>query len=138
MRVSTRGRYGLRLLVDLAENGNREPIALSLIAARQGLSEKYLQQVALLLTHSNILVSVKGSGGGYLLRENPERISVYEVLDVLEGGLTFSEPPTERDTPIRRCLQANFYGPLADHLYQVFSNMSLADLVKTRPFAYSI
>jgi Rrf2 family protein len=138
MRVSTRGRYGLRLLVDLAENGNREPIALSQIAARQGISEKYLQQVALMLTHANILVSVKGAGGGYLLRDKPEFISVYEVLGVLEGGLCFSEPLSDRDTAIRRCLQAHFYGPLDEHIKSVFSNMSLSDLASARPFAYTI
>ncbi|HRV24723.1 MAG TPA: Rrf2 family transcriptional regulator, partial [Sphaerochaeta sp.] len=71
MKISTRGRYGLRLLVDIAEQGAEAPIPLSTIAKRQNLSEKYLQQVALLLARGGILVSVKGSGGGYSLAKRP-------------------------------------------------------------------
>ena len=66
MKISTRGRYGLRLLVDIAEHAEDDPIALSVVAEPQKLSEKYLQQVALLLARGGFLNSVKGSGGGYV------------------------------------------------------------------------
>lgn len=79
MKISTRGRYGLRLLVDIAEHSNEGPIALTVVAKRQALSEKYLQQVALLLTRGGFLTSVKGSGGGYLLERSAEAIMIYDV-----------------------------------------------------------
>ena len=138
MKISTRGRYGLRLLVDLAENDCNRPVALSQVACRQGVSEKYLQQVALLLTHSGFLVSVKGSGGGYLLKASPSDILVYDVLDVLEGGITFSEPPADSDTAIRRCIHNHFYQLLDEHIAEVFKGMTLADIVRSDSFAYSI
>ena len=89
MKISTRGRYGLRLLVDIAEHANEGPIALTVVAKRQDLSEKYLQQVALLLTRGGFLTSVKGSGGGYMLGRSSEEIMIYDVLDLLEGNIAF-------------------------------------------------
>ncbi|AEV31012.1 rrf2 family protein, putative transcriptional regulator [Sphaerochaeta pleomorpha str. Grapes] len=138
MKISTRGRYGLRLLVDLAENDCNRPIALSQVACRQDLSEKYLQQVALLLTRAGFLISTKGSGGGYLLKNDPSEIVVYDVLSLLEGGLDFSEPPADADTAIRRCLHTHFYQPLDEHLAQIFKGMTLSDIVRSVPFSYSI
>jgi Rrf2 family protein len=128
----------MRLLVDLAENDLQHPTALSQVASRQNISEKYLQQVALLLTRAGILTSVKGSGGGYLLTNEPTKIQVYDVLDILEGGVSFSEPPKDEDTAIRRCLNTHFYQPMDTHLMEVFKGMSLADVVSSGSFSYSI
>ncbi len=77
--------------MDIAEHAEDDPIALSVVAKRQKLSEKYLQQVALLLARGGFLNSVKGSGGGYLLKEKPDQIMIYDVLDLLEGSITFEE-----------------------------------------------
>ncbi|WP_320130326.1 Rrf2 family transcriptional regulator [uncultured Sphaerochaeta sp.] len=138
MKISTRGRYGLRLLVDLAENHQDHPIALSQVAERQGVSEKYLQQVALMLTRNGVLVSVKGAGGGYLLKDNPSEILVYDVLDILEGGLSFDDPSFGTQTAIRRCLHSYFYQKLDLRIQQLFEGMTLADIVQQETFSYSI
>ncbi|MFA6682027.1 MAG: Rrf2 family transcriptional regulator [Sphaerochaeta sp.] len=138
MKVSTRGRYGLRLLVDLAEHTNDLPVALSQVAIRQCLSEKYLQQVALLLTRGGYLNSVKGAGGGYLLARKPEQILIYTVLDLLEGNITFVEMPQEEETAIQRCLRIHFFQKLDEKVLLTFDGVTLADVTKAEWFTYMI
>lgn len=137
MKISTRGRYGLRLLVDIAEHAEEDPIALSMVAKRQKLSEKYLQQVALLLTRGGFLTSVKGSGGGYLLKEKPERIMVYDVLDLLEGSIAFEEE-SEGENAIEQVLRLHFYRPLDEQVARSFSGLTLADVTQAQWFTYMI
>ena len=138
MKVSTRGRYGLRLLVDLAEHTSDLPVALSQVAIRQCLSEKYLQQVALLLTRGGYLNSVKGAGGGYLLARKPEQILIYTVLDLLEGNITFVEMPQEEETAIQRCLRIHFFQKLDEKVLLTFEGVTLADVTKAEWFTYMI
>ncbi len=137
MKISTRGRYGLRLLVDIAEHASDGPIALSTVAKRQKLSEKYLQQVALLLTRGGFLNSVKGSGGGYLLKDSPEQIKIYDVLDLLEGSIAFEE---ERDgeNAIERILRLHFYRPLDEQVERLFADLTLAEVTQAAWFTYMI
>lgn len=128
MKISTRGRYGLRLLVDLVEQNNSAPIPLSTVAQRQQLSEKYLQQVALLLTRGGVLISVKGSGGGYLLQRPAEEIMLYDVLDILEGSISFQEHDSENENPIERVIRKHFYRHLDAEIAKTFTNISLRDV----------
>jgi len=138
LKVSTRGRYGLRLLVDLAEHTSDLPVALSQVAARQGLSEKYLQQVALLLTRGGYLNSVKGAGGGYLLSRKPDQILIYEVFDLLEGNIAFVEMPQKEETAIQRCLRVHFFQKLDEKVLETFDGVTLADVTKAEWFTYII
>lgn len=137
MKISTRGRYGLRLLVDIAEHGESGPIALSVVAKRQNLSEKYLQQVALLLTRGGFLSSVKGSGGGYLLKEKSEEIKIYDVLDLLEGSITFEEE-VEGESAIEQVIRLHFYRPLDEQVARAFEGLTLADVTQAAWFTYVI
>jgi len=138
LKVSTRGRYGLRLLVDLAEHNSDLPVALSQVAHRQNLSEKYLQQVALLLTRGGYLNSVKGAGGGYLLSRSPDKILIYEVFDLLEGNITFAEMPQKEETAIQRCLRVHFFQKLDEKVLQTFEGVTLSDVTKAEWFTYMI
>lgn len=138
MKVSTRGRYGLRLLVDLTEHASDLPVALSQVAARQGLSEKYLQQVALLLTRGGYLTSVKGAGGGYLLSRSADQILIYEVFDLLEGNIAFAEIPQKEETAIQRCIRIHFFQKLDEKVKQTFEGVTLADVTKAEWFSYII
>ena len=88
MKVSTRGRYGLRALVDMTIHSNNAPVSLVQVANRQKISLNYLEQVFGTLRKAGIVVSVKGAGGGYKLARDAESITVKEVLEALEG--TFS------------------------------------------------
>lgn len=137
MKISTRGRYGLRLLVDIAEHAEDDPIALSVVAKRQKLSEKYLQQVALLLTRGGFLTSVKGSGGGYLLKEKPDQIMIYNVLDLLEGSITFEEE-SDGENAIEEVLRLHFYRPLDEQVKRTFAGLTLADVTHAAWFTYMI
>lgn len=87
MKISTKGRYALRMLIDLAENQGDGFVALKDIAERQSVSKKYLEQIAPLLTSAGILRTSKGYMGGYRLNREPSDITVADVLKVTEGGL---------------------------------------------------
>ena len=88
MMVSTKGRYALRVMIDLAEHDDGLYIPLKEIAARQDISEKYLESIVKLLTRNGDLVGVRGKGGGYRLTRAPEEYTVGGILRLTEGGLT--------------------------------------------------
>lgn len=87
MKLSTKGRYGLRALIDLACYSELEPVSISSIAERQNLSERYLEQLMSLLKKAGLVKSIRGAGGGYVLNREPTDISVGDVLRALEGKL---------------------------------------------------
>lgn len=88
MKISTKGRYGLRMMIDLAEKYSDRLIPLKDIAARQEISDKYLEQIINQLNKANLVKSVRGSQGGYKLSRHPKDITVGEILRVLEGSLS--------------------------------------------------
>lgn len=88
MRISTKGRYALRMLVDLAEHQEGGYVALKDIAKRQGISKKYLEQIVPVLNKSNILRTNRGFQGGYRLAVAPEKCTVGEVIRLTEGSLS--------------------------------------------------
>lgn len=87
MKISTKGRYGLRALIDLAKYSEIEPVSISSIATRQGISERYLEQLMTLLKKAGIIKSIRGAAGGYVLAKDMADISVGDVLRALEGSL---------------------------------------------------
>lgn len=87
MKISTKGRYGLRALIDLARYSEIEPVSISSIAARQKISERYLEQLMTLMKKAGLVKSIRGAGGGYVLDREMEEISVGDVLRSLEGNL---------------------------------------------------
>ena len=87
MKISTKGRYGLRALIDLAQYSEIEPVSISSIATRQGISERYLEQLMTLLKKAGLIKSIRGAGGGYVLAKEMSDISVGDVLRALEGNL---------------------------------------------------
>ena len=78
--ISTRGRYALRVMIDIAENGNGNYIRLDEIAMRQGISEKYLESILVILTRGNLLIGLRGKGGGYKLTKAPEKYTMKDIL----------------------------------------------------------
>lgn len=87
LKISTKGRYGLRALIDLAQYSEIEPVSISSIATRQGISERYLEQLMTLLKKAGLIKSIRGAGGGYVLAKDMNEISVGDVLRALEGSL---------------------------------------------------
>ena len=87
MKISTKGRYGLRALIDLAQYSEIEPVSINSISARQGISERYLEQLMTMLKKAGLVQSIRGAGGGYVLAKDMSEISVGDVLRALEGNL---------------------------------------------------
>lgn len=87
MKLSTKGRYGLRALVDLAQYSEEVPVSISSIAARQDISERYLEQLMSMLKKAGFVKSIRGAGGGYVLAKAAGDISVGDILRALEGSL---------------------------------------------------
>ena len=93
MKLSTKGRYGLRALIDLAMNSESEAVSISSIAARQNISESYLEQLVAKMKKAGLVKSLRGAGGGYRLAKAAEDISVGDILRTLEGNLDAVECP---------------------------------------------
>ena len=87
MKISTKGRYALRMMIDLAEHQNCGFIALKDIAERQNISKKYLEQIIPIFNKSDILKTTRGSQGGYMLSKSPDKYTVGEILRLTEGSL---------------------------------------------------
>lgn len=85
--ISTRGRYALRVMIDIAENANGRYIPLDEIAKRQDISEKYLESILVILTRGNLLRGLRGKGGGYKLTKAPREYTVGSILRLTEGSL---------------------------------------------------
>lgn len=87
MKLSTKGRYGLRAMVDLASYSENEPVSITSISDRQGISERYLEQLMAMLKKGSLVKSIRGAGGGYVLAKPAGEISVGDILRTLEGSL---------------------------------------------------
>lgn len=133
MQISTRGRYGLRAMVDLAIYSVNEYVALNNIAERQNISESYLEQLFSALKKGGIVKSIKGSQGGYALSDHPSQISVGDVLRILEGKLftvaESSENQTDNGT-IEYCLSVNVWEKINASICSVVDSITLEDLVE--------
>lgn len=88
MKLSTKGRYGLRAMIDIADYSETEAVSISNIAERQSISESYLEQLMAKLKKAQLINSIRGSQGGYILAKKAENISVGDILRALEGDLT--------------------------------------------------
>ena len=105
MMISTKGRYSLRFLLDLAEHKDEGYIPLKDIAARQGISKKYLEQLVTLLNRSDILRTTRGNQGGYMLAKEPDQFTVGQILRITEGGLA---PIACLEDEPNRCERSSF------------------------------
>ncbi|HCC34759.1 MAG TPA: Rrf2 family transcriptional regulator [Ruminococcaceae bacterium] len=105
MKVSTKGRYALRMLLDLAEHKDEGFVSLKEIAERQSISKQYLEQIVSLLNTSNILRANRGKQGGYMLVKAPSQITVGQVLRITEGSLA---PVACLDDEVNQCDRADF------------------------------
>jgi Rrf2 family protein len=97
VKVSTKGRYGLKALIDIANTSDNEPVSITSIAGRQGISERYLEQLMSKLKKAGIINSIRGASGGYILAKDSNDISVGDVLRALEGELKPVDCPSIDD-----------------------------------------
>lgn len=134
MRISTKGRYGLRAMIDLALNAEQGHVSLKSIADRQDISESYLEQLILNLKKSGLVTSIRGAQGGYMLGRHPKLISVGEILRALEGSLAPVEcldNPEESDCGRSNfCVQRVIWEKIQDSINKVVDSITLEDIVE--------
>ena len=132
MKVSTRGRYALRLMLDLAVYNTGEPISLKDVARRQQISEKYLEQIISLLNKAGFVRSVRGAQGGYMLKRDPAEYTVGMILRLTEGDLApVSCVGTDGMECERRqeCVTVRVWERINDAVTEVVDGITLADMV---------
>ena len=133
MLISTRGRYALRMLADLAEHPDDGNIRLIDIARRQEISEKYMELIAKDLVKAGFLEGLRGKGGGYRLTRNADQISVYDVLKVMEGELAPVACLAEDSRPCSRagiCRTLPLWSGLNEVVSGYLKKYTLQDLVR--------
>ena len=132
MKISTKGRYGLRILLDIAVNQDRGPVNIRDIGRRQAISEKYLWQVVNRLKGAGLVQSVRGAKGGYMLAKAPERITVEDAVSVLEGPLILVACSGEQTKCERseQCVTRGVWAELEQKIHEVMSSITLSELVK--------
>ncbi|MBR0277016.1 MAG: Rrf2 family transcriptional regulator [Clostridia bacterium] len=132
MKISTKGRYALRMLADLAENSGDGFSSLKDIAKRQEISKKYLEQIVGALNHGGILITGRGYQGGYKLAKAPSEYTVGSILRLTEGSLA---PVTCLENSVNTCNRKDFCVtlPIWEGLYEVINNyldnITLQDII---------
>ena len=136
MRVSTKGRYAIRVIIDMAENGETEFHPLHNLAERQKLSEKYLEAILGTLVKNKILEGARGKGGGYKLAKPAAELTVWEILNVIETSMGPVECVTESKNGCDRadtCPTLPMWKTLAGIIHDYFSGITIEQLVKRKP-----
>ena len=130
MRLSTKGRYGARALVDIATHQNAGPVNLREISERQGISNRYLGQLMRRLASRRLVTSVRGRGGGFVLSRAASRISLAEIVEAMEGHMNVVECVSNSDF----CARASFcptrpvWKGVADAIYEYLAGITLQEL----------
>lgn len=135
MKLTTKGRYGLRAVIDLARYAKNEPVSLSDVAERQGISISYLEQLMAKLKRAGIVQSTRGAQGGYSLAKHPEEISVGEILRALEGSLSPVDCSAVDGEGETECSASNFcvtkyvWKRINDSINDTVNNIFLSELL---------
>ncbi|MDF2541166.1 MAG: transcriptional regulator, BadM/Rrf2 family [Herbinix sp.] len=132
MKISTKGRYALRLMLDLALNNTGEFITIKSIAGRQEISEKYLEQIISLLSRAGYVKSIRGAQGGYKLAKDPVEYTVGMILRLTEGSLApvaCLEDGTDSCNRSNNCVTVEVWKELYDAILGVVDHITLQDLV---------
>ena len=133
MKISTKGRYALRLMLDLAMNDEGNVIRIKDIAARQQISDKYLEQIISIFNKAGYVRSTRGPQGGYTLKKEPEEYTIGMILKLTEGSLA-PVPCVEEDALACErecgCATVEVWKRLNEAVNDVVENMTLADLVE--------
>ena len=132
MKLSTRSRYGTRMMLDLAQHYDENPVQIGEIAKRQDISVKYLEQLIIPLKKAHYINSVRGPKGGHVLAKPPQEITVGEIVELLEGGINLTDCVENPDTCDRSqtCLTRGVWETATRAMYQELNSITLSDMVK--------
>ncbi len=139
MKLSTKGRYGLRAMIDLADYSEEMPQSIACIAGRQAISDSYLEQLMAKLKKAGLIISIRGAQGGYVLARPSNEISVGDILRALEGdlspvnciGLKSEQACGNSDL----CVTKNVWKRIDDSIQSAVDSITLAELVEDNRFA---
>lgn len=131
MRLSTRSRYGVRLMLALGSGENREPVYLKKIARSEGISEKYLSQIIIPLKANGLVTTFRGAHGGYMLSRPASDIKLREIIEPLEGDLCLVDCVTRPDVCDRstECVSRDVWGRMSDLLLDFLDSVTLEELI---------
>jgi len=134
MNISTKGRYGLRAILDIARHGQERPVTLSAIAMRQQISEGYLEQLMAPMKRASLVRSSRGAQGGYTLAGEPQEIVVGDIFRALEGPLALTSCISEADEEFchmqESCGSRFIWEEIQKAISQVLASYTLADLLE--------
>ena len=135
MKLSTKGRYGVLAMYDLALHYGEKPISLKNVAQRQGISEHYLEQLMGVLRRTGYVTSVRGAQGGYILAKDPAGITVGDIIRALEGPIApvdcvASEEAARHCARSRQCVTRGIWAKIRDSINEVIDAITLADLCR--------
>lgn len=140
MKISTKGRYALRMLIDLAEHSNDGFIALKDIAERQGVSKKYLEQIVPILNRSDFLHTNRGFQGGYKLSKSPDKYTIGAILRLTEGSLApvscLDQTPNQCERSAE-CVTLPIWQGLNNVINDYLDNITLQDVLDRQRESYS-
>ena len=131
MKLSTKGRYGLRAIVDMAIYSNGEHVSINSIAERQNISANYLEQVFSTLRKAGLVKSVKGAQGGYSLTKTPQEITIGMIIRVLEGDLAIVDDIDIKvsETTIQKIIKKSVWDKMNAQMNELVDSITVADLV---------
>ena len=131
MKLSTRGRYGIHAMYELAANYGGSPLSIKAVAEKQNIPEAYLEQIIAVLRKDELVVSIRGAQGGYKLARTPEEITVGDVLRSLEGGLRLIDCLEEEETCGKSCACPSriVWKKLSDGLNAIVDSITLKDMI---------
>ena len=135
MKISSKGRYALRMMIDIAENSKSGCVAIKDVASRQEISTKYLEQIVSHLTRSKLLRSERGAQGGYMLTKTPKEYTIGEILRSIEGDFAPVACLSDETNQCERadiCKTIDFWTGLYNVIDQYVDSVTLADLIETK------
>ena len=132
MKLSTRSRYGLRFLVELAAHNKTGPVFLREISEKQKISEKYLSKLVIPLKGAKIISSIRGTGGGYFLARPPEKITLREIVEVLEGDIDPVACVGDKDvcSSAAECVTREIWCGLGKQIHDYLESLTLGTVVE--------
>lgn len=132
MKISTKGRYALRVLIDLSENGKNKNVSIREVAARQEISDKYLEGIVARLSAAGYVTSLRGKYGGYRLTKEPQDYTVYDILAATEDSMALIACLEEEMNPCPRheaCATLPFWEHLQTYITDYLKNVTLQDVI---------
>ena len=131
MKLSTRTRYGIRAILELAENDGKRPLQLRIIARHQDISIKYLEQLMAILRSAGLVRSIRGAKGGYVLAKPPSQIKLGDVFDCLEGYVAIVECVEDKKFCERAddCIARQVWTQIQETIKNILQSITVQDLV---------